>query len=211
MSAVPSRERLASARLYAITPDARADAIEGLVTAWLRGGVDVVQLRHKSMPRGRLLELARRLVEVCAGSEALFIVNDHLDVALLSGADGAHLGQHDLTVAAARGVAGSALLLGASASTPAEAVTAAREGADYLGAGPTYQTPIKAEKRVIGPEGVAAVQTSVPVPVFAVGGVDRDRLPEVVAAGLRRVCVIRALSAAGDPEAEARALKALLS
>src|SRR5207237_6248323 len=132
----------------------------------------------------------------------LFIVNDNLDVALLCGADGVHLGPDDLSIAAARKVAGPALLLGASASTSAAAVTAVREGADYLGTGPAYETPIKTEKRVIGPEGVAAVQATVSAPVFAIGGLDRARLPEVVAAGVRRVCVIRALSTAADPEAE---------
>ena len=90
-------------------------------------------------------------------------------------------------------------------------MTAEREGADYLGTGPTYETPIKTEKRVIGPQGVAAVQAAVKVPVFAIGGLDRARLPEVVAAGLRRVCLIRGLSTATDPEAEAWSLKAMLS
>ena len=211
MTAASSRERLASARLYAITPDDSPESIEELVAAWLRGGVDVVQLRHKSLPRGQLLGLARSLTKACAEAKVVFIVNDHLDIALLGGADGVHLGPHDLTVAAARKVAGPALIVGASASTRAAGVAAVREGADYLGAGPAYETPMKAEKRVIGPEGVAAVQAAVPVPVFAIGGVDRARLPEVVAAGLRRVCVIRALSAAGDPEGEAWAFKALLS
>jgi thiamine-phosphate pyrophosphorylase len=211
VSAASSRELLASARLYAITPDGSPESIEELVSAWLRGGVDVVQLRHKSLPRGQLLDLARRLAKACAEAKALFIVNDHLDVALLSGAGGVHLGPDDLSTAAARKVAGPALVLGASASTPAAGVAAVREGADYLGTGPAYETPIKTEKHVIGPQGVAAVQAAVVVPVFAIGGVDRARLPEVIAAGLRRVCVIRALSTTSDPEAEAWAFKALLS
>jgi thiamine-phosphate pyrophosphorylase len=211
LSAATSRERLASARLYAITPDASAEVIEELVAAWLRGGADAVQLRHKTLPRGQLLDLARRLATACAEAKALFIVNDHLDIALLSGADGVHLGPDDLSVTAARKVAGPGLVLGASASTAAAGATAVREGADYLGTGPVYETPVKTSKRVIGPEGVAAVQTTVRVPVFAIGGLDRVRLAEVVAAGLRRVCVIRALSVASDPEAEAWAFKAMLS
>jgi thiamine-phosphate diphosphorylase len=211
VSGATPRGRLASARLYAITPDAGPESIEELVAAWLRGGVDVVQLRHKSLPRGQLLELARRVGRACADARVLFIVNDHLDIALLSGADGVHLGPDDLSLAAARKTAGPALLIGASASTPVAGVTAEREGADYLGTGPAYETPIKTEKRVIGPAGVAAVQAAVRVPVFAIGGLERARLPEVIAAGLHRVCVIRALSTADDPEAEATALKAALS
>jgi thiamine-phosphate pyrophosphorylase len=89
-------------------------------------------------------------------------------------------------------------------------VTAEREGADYLGTGPAYETPVKTGKRAIGPAGVAAVQAAVRVPVFAIGGLDRARLQEAKAAGVRRICVIRALSTAADPEAEARAFKAAL-
>ena len=201
---------MAAARLYAITPDAAPESIEQLVAAWLRGGVDVVQLRHKSLPRGQLLVLARRLADACARAGVPFIVNDHLDIALLSGADGVHLGPDDLTVAAARKVAGAALIVGASASTPSAGVKAEQEGADYLGSGPAYETPVKTEKRTIGPEGIAAVQAAVGVPVFAVGGLEQARLPETIAAGLRRVCAIRALSAVADPEAEVRAFKAAL-
>jgi thiamine-phosphate pyrophosphorylase len=204
------RERLADARLYAITPEAEPDAVERLVGAWLRGGVDLVQLRHKRLPRGRLLDLAGALADACAAAGALFVVNDHVDVALLSGADGVHLGVDDLTLAAARRVAGPGLLVGASASTPEAAVRAEREGADYLGAGPAYATPLKPEKRVIGPAGVAAVAAAVRLPVFAIGGIDRARLSELRRAGVDRVCAIRALAAAADPEAEAMAWREAL-
>jgi thiamine-phosphate pyrophosphorylase len=204
------RDRLAGARLYAITPEAEPDAVGRLVAAWLRGGVDVVQLRQKRMARGRLLDLARSLADACAAAGALFVVNDHVDVALLCGAAGAHVGADDLTVAAARRVAGPALVIGASASTPEAALQAERDGADYLGTGPAYPTPLKGEKRVIGPAGVAAVAAAVRLPVFAIGGIDRARLPELVAAGVRRVCAIRALGEAPDPEAEARAWREAL-
>jgi len=207
------RDRLAGARLYAITPEAEAepDAVGRLVAAWLRGGVDVVQLRQKRMARGRLLDLARSLADACAAAGALFVVNDHVDVALLCGAAGVHVGPDDLTVAAARRVAGpAALVIGASASTPEAALQAERDGADYLGTGPAYPTPVKGEKRVIGPAGVAAVAAAVRLPVFAIGGIDRARLPELVAAGVRRVCAIRALGEAADPEAEARAWREAL-
>jgi thiamine-phosphate pyrophosphorylase len=200
-----ARERLAAARLYAITPEAEPAEVERLVGAWLRGGVDVVQLRQKTLARGRLLELASSLAVACAAAGVLFIVNDHVDVALLSRADGAHLGPDDLTVAAARRVAGPDLIVGASAATPEAAVEAERAGADYLGSGPAYPTPLKTEKRVIGPAGVTAVAAAVAIPVFAIGGIERARLGELRAAGIERVCAIRALGAAPDPEAEARA------
>src|SRR2546430_846543 len=151
------RERLAAARLYAITPEADPEAVERLVGAWLRGGADVVQLRQKRVPRGQLLALAERCAAACAAAGALFVVNDHVDVATLSGADGVHVGPDDLTVAAARRAAGADLLVGASASTPDAGREAERDGADYLGTGPAYATPLKTEKRVIGPAGRAAV------------------------------------------------------
>lgn len=199
------RDRLFAARLYAITPEAEPVDVERVVYAWLQGGVNVVQLRQKHLPRARVLELACALAQACARAGALFIVNDHLDVALLSGADGVHLGPDDLSVAAARRVAGPDLIVGASASTPASAREEERDGADYLGSGPAYATPLKAQKQVIGPAGVAAVSKAVAIPVFAIGGIERWRLPELRAAGIQRVCAIRALGQTPDPEAEARA------
>lgn len=205
-----TRERLDTAQLYAITPEAEPAEVERLVAAWLRAGVDIVQLRQKGLPRGRLLELARSLAEACAAAGTLFVVNDHVDVALLSGADGVHVGPDDLTVAAARRVAGGALIVGASASTPEAGREAESQGADYLGSGPAYATPLKTGKAVIGPAGVAAVAAAVGIPVFAIGGIDRRRLPELRAAGVGRVCAIRALGEAADPEAEARAWREAL-
>ena len=202
---------LEAARLYAITPDAEPETLPGLVGAVLRGGADVVQLRHKTLGRGRLLELARRLAESVHAAGRLFIVNDHLDIALLSGADGVHLGEDDLPLEAARRMAPPGFLLGASASTPGSARTAVAAGADYLGAGPAFATAVKPEKPVIGPVGVAAVAAAVAVPVFAIGGVEAGNAASLVAAGVRRACVIGGLARAADPEAAARELKAALA
>jgi thiamine-phosphate pyrophosphorylase len=192
-----------------ITPDAPAERVMEVARGAARGGADVVQLRHKSMPRGELLELAKRLRLALEG--VLFIVNDHVDIALLSGADGVHLGPDDISVASARRVAGERLLIGASASTPERAHEAVAQGADYLGCGPAFATPIKAEKKVLGPEGIAAIAGLVGVPVFAIGGIDASNLARLTAAGLHRVCVIRAVGDAPDPEKAARELRAMLS
>jgi thiamine-phosphate pyrophosphorylase len=180
-----------------------------VATAAARGGADVVQLRHKSMPRGELLELARRLRLSLEG--ILFVVNDHVDIAVLADADGVHLGPDDLSVASARRVAGDRLFIGASASTPERARQAVAEGADYLGCGPAFATPIKAEKTVLGPNGIAAIARLVEVPVFAIGGIDASNLAQLIAAGLHRVCVIRAVGDAPDPEKATRRLRAMLS
>lgn len=201
---------LQAARLYAITPDAEPDAIVELVGAVLRGGADVVQLRHKTLPRGLLLELATRLAAIVHQAGRLFIVNDHLDIALIAGADGIHLGDSDLPLAAARKVAGERLLIGASANTAGLARAAVAAGADYLGAGPAFATSVKPGKAVIGPEGVAAVAAAVSVPVFAIGGVDAGNIGQLLAVGVNRVCVIRGLAEAADPEAAARLLRSKL-
>ena len=179
----------------------------------MRGGADVLQLRHKKLARGELLALARRIREITTQSGALFVVNDHVDIALLSKADGVHLGPDDLSIASALRLADGHLLVGASASTPETARAAIVEGADYLGSGPAFATPIKSEKQVIGPEGVAAI-TAVAgskVPVFAIGGIDESNIAQVTAAGLRRACVIRAVADAPDPEQAARRLRAMLT
>ncbi len=207
-------QRVQGAHLYALTPDAGPGRILELVTAWCEGGVDIVQLRHKSLERAALLRLAGRLRDTCRRHHVLFIVNDHLDIALLSGADGVHLGEDDLSLADAEKAlqnAGSRrIIIGASASGVQAARAAERAGADYVGAGPAYATPIKAEKPAMGPEGVRAIQQAVQIPVFAIGGVEPQNVPELRAHGIDRVCVIRALSEVADPEAEARRLRTLL-
>jgi len=177
----------------------------------LRGGADVVQLRHKTMARLELLDLARRLREVTDTEGALFIVNDHVDIALIAGADGAHLGPDDLSIGAARRIAHEGFLIGASASNPDTARSAVSAGADYIGSGPAFATPVKREKSVIGPAGVAAVAAAVEAPVFAIGGIEEANVTQLTAHGLRRVCVIRALADAPDPEKAARRLRAMLS
>ena len=170
----------------------------------------MVQLRHKTLARGELLELARGLRELTSAAQALFIVNDYLDLALLSRADGVHLGPGDLSVASARRLAGDRLLIGASASSAPDALAAIASGADYIGCGATFPTPLKPDKDVIGPAGVAAVSKAVAVPVFAIGGIEKSNVGRLTALGLHRVCVIRAVAGAADPESAARRLRTIL-
>ena len=205
-----SHSRLEAARLYVITPDRTPERVVDLARAVLRGGADMMQLRHKTLPRFELLELALELRALTSAAGALFIVNDHVDIALVAAADGVHLGPDDLSVGAARRLAHDGFLIGASASNPDTARSAVDAGADYVGSGPAFATPVKKEKGVIGPEGVKAVTASVAVPVFAIGGIEEANVAQLTALGLRRVCAIRALADAPDPEQAARRLRAML-
>jgi thiamine-phosphate pyrophosphorylase len=195
-----------------ITPDQEPDRVADLAGAALRGGADVLQLRHKSLGRGDVLALARRLRVLSQAAGVLFIVNDHLDLALLSEADGVHLGPDDLSVPAARAVAGDRLLVGASASTPDAALAAIAAGADYIGCGPAFATPLKPKKEVIGPAGVAGVTRAAgpDIPVFAIGGIDESNIGQLTRAGIWRVCVVRAVGEAPDPESATRRLRTML-
>lgn len=172
----------------------------------------MIQLRHKTLPRGDLLRAARALRAITAQAGRRLVVNDFVDIALIAGADAVHLGPDDMTIEAARSVAGERLLIGASASTPEAARVAIDAGADYLGVGPAFATPIKTEKQVIGAEGVARVANAVgaEVPVFGIGGIDESNVASLTALGVWRVCVIRAIGEAADPEAAARRLRAML-
>ena len=201
-----------AAHLYFVTPDQAPDRILDLVKAASRAA-DVIQLRQKGLARGELLALAHDVRAATSSAGIVFIVNDHVDIALLSKADGVHLGPDDLSVGAARRVAGQDLVIGASASTPEAGLAAIAGGADYLGCGPAFATPIKQEKQVIGPHGIAAIAAAVgpEVPVFAIGGIDASNVAQLTAEGLRRACVIRAIADAPDPELAARRLRTMLA
>lgn len=177
--------------------------------AALRGGATALQLRAKSAGGAALFAAARELALACAARGALLVVNDRLDVALASGAGGVHLGQDDLPVSAARAVAGPGFIIGASAGTPDEARRAERDGADYLGAGSVNRTCSKEDAGPpIGLTGLAGVIEATRLPVVAIGGIDADSAPRVVAAGAAGVAVISAVVARPDVAAAAADLRA---
>ncbi len=209
------RQAIRGARLLLVT-DPRPD-LAARVEAAVRGGVGVVQLREKRAAKGReareeLLPLAEELRRICVRGGALFTVNDDVELARLSGADGVHLGQEDETIAKARDVLGPGAVVGRSAGSVGEAREAVREGADYLGVGTVFGTPTKPDAAVAGlalVEGVARERP--PVPWFAIGGVTPENAPEVATAGARGFAVVRAILDAEDPEAAARKLRRLLA
>ncbi|MBB5910741.1 thiamine phosphate synthase [Actinoalloteichus hymeniacidonis] len=218
MSGEQRRRRLADARLYLCT-DARRERgdLAEFVAAALRGGVDIVQLRDKGGASGPLeaaAELAALevIAECCAEYGALLAVNDRADLALASGADVLHLGQGDLPVSWARRVIGDEPVIGRSTHDPAQAGAAATQaGVDYFCTGPCWPTPTKPGRAAPGLDLVRDTarrqrDAASPRPWFAIGGIDRARLDEVLAAGAERVVVVRAITEAEDPEAAARSL-----
>lgn len=182
-------------------------AILDVVRAALRGGAPSIQLRGKEMAAREQVELARALLAETRAAGALLWVNDRLDVALAAGADGAHLGQDDLPVEAARRIAPPGFLLGISAETPELALAAERGGADYVGTGPVYATGSKADAGgAVGCGRIADVAAAVRIPVVGIGGIAAANAAEVARAGAAGVAVISAVMRAPDPERAVRAL-----
>jgi thiamine-phosphate pyrophosphorylase len=206
------RARLREARLYLVC-DSRGDGRDPLGTflgAALRGGVDVVQLREKDGDDDAILDAARTFRAAADAHGALFVLNDRPDLAAAAGADGVHLGQDDMDVARARELVGSELLIGRSTHTPAQvdAAAAPDAGIDYFAVGPVHETPTKPGRPAVGLDLVRhAASRERPVPWFAIGGIARDTVGAVAAAGATRIVVVRALTQAEEPENEARALR----
>jgi thiamine-phosphate pyrophosphorylase len=183
-----------------------------LVRAALRGGVDMVQLRTKDASDDEVLAAAARFRAVCDEFGALFWLNDRPDLALEARADGVHLGQEDMPVAEVREQVGSRLLIGLSTHTPAQFDAALHSEADQLSVGPVWETPTKRGRPATGLDYVRhAAQVGGEWPWFAIGGIQLGNIDEVVAAGARRVVVLRAIRDADDPQAAAVALRARLS
>jgi thiamine-phosphate pyrophosphorylase len=214
--------RLASASLYLCT-DARRERgdLAAFAEAALAGGVDIIQLRDKGSPGEQRLgpleardELAALevLADAARRHNALLAVNDRADIARAADADVLHLGQDDLPLAIARDIVGPRPLIGRSTHDRDQAAAAVAEPVDYFCVGPCWPTPTKPGRAAPGLPLVRTVAESGTVkPWFAIGGIDEQRLPEVLDAGARRVVVVRAITAAEDPRAAAGRLKKLLT
>jgi thiamine-phosphate pyrophosphorylase len=205
------RERLARARLYVVTGPRqdRGDLTEFL-DAILEAGTEVVQLREKEAEAGDLLRWGETFRAAAERHGALFIVNDRPDVALALGADGVHLGQNDLPPSVARPILGSDAILGLSCHSPEQLDSASAE-ADYVTAGPIHPTPTKPGRPGTGLGLVRHAAARVTDrPWFAIGGIDRNTVAEVVEAGAHRIVVVRAVTGAPVPAEAVRALLAAL-
>lgn len=196
-------------RLYLCTGD-RPD-LEEFLTACIRGGVDLVQLRDKELEARPLLRRAEVAMSVCASAGVPFVLNDRPDLALACRADGVHVGQDDAPPALARRILGPDAIVGLSTHAPAEWEAAAGEPVDYLSAGPVNATPTKPGRPGTGLEYLEHVSgTGRDIPWFVTGGATPETIPGMAAAGARRFVVVRYLTGSDEPEAAARRLRAVI-
>ncbi|CDO09364.1 thiamine phosphate synthase [Mycolicibacterium cosmeticum] len=208
-----ARARLADARLYLCTDArlARGDLAE-FADAALAGGVDIIQLRDKGLEARQELAALEILADAARRHGALLAVNDRADVARAAGSDVLHLGQDDLPLEVARSIIGPEPLIGRSTHDEQQVAAALAEPVDYFCTGPCWPTPTKPGRPAPGLDLVRHTAALAPAkPWFAIGGIDADRLPEVLAAGARRIVVVRAITDADDPRAAARHLKDALT
>jgi thiamine-phosphate pyrophosphorylase len=202
-----ARERLRQARLYLVVEA----AAEPILERALRGGVDMVQLRDKQADDDELLRAAARFRSICDEHGALFWLNDRPDLVAEARADGVHVGQDDEPVAEVRERVGPNVLIGLSTHSPDQFDAALHSGADQLSVGPVWETPTKAGRPAAGLDYVRhAAAAGGNAPWFAIGGIDRDNVRDVVAAGARRIVVVRAIRDAADPQRAAAELREAL-
>ncbi|MGH2974828.1 MAG: thiamine phosphate synthase [Solirubrobacterales bacterium] len=202
------RERLRTARLYLCCgARPRGEDPEPLLLAALRGGVDIVQLREKTLPRREIERSALTFRRLCDNHSALFIVNDDPDLARSCDADGVHVGQDDVTVAEVRVVLGADAIVGLSTHSEEQLAASSEQPVDYLSVGPIWETPTKEGRPAVGLELIRHAAAEAPHPFFAIGGIDPSNAAQVIEAGARRICVVRAIRDANDPTAIAEELR----
>jgi thiamine-phosphate pyrophosphorylase len=183
--------------LYLVTSPSQT--LLATVEAALKGGLKLVQYRDKNSPDSDRLQTAHQLCQLCHQHDAIFIVNDRVDIALAVDADGVHLGQQDIPIDLARQILGPQKIVGRSTTNTDEMERAITEKADYIGVGPVFATPTKVGKAPVGLDYIQYVSQYSPIPWYAIGGIDERNLADVLAAGAEKAAVVRAIMQASDP------------
>ncbi len=200
------RRTLAECRLYGIVDMGytRPDEVEPKTAALLAGGVRILQLRAKGMELDAVRALARRMMPLCRAAGAVFVLNDYPEMAAELGADAVHVGQDGGSLADVRRVVGPHMIVGRSTHSPEQARAALAEGADYIGFGPLFPTGTKPGRASIGLQDIAAVQAQLGgLPMFCIGGINGETLPQVLAAGAQRLVIVSWLLQQADIAARA--------
>lgn len=197
--------------LYAVTDRSWLGerTLDQVVEQVLRGGATFLQLREKELDRAAFLAEAKELKALTAKYRVPFVINDDIDIALESDADGVHLGQTDLMGRDARALIGPDKILGITANTVELAVAAEKAGADYIGAGAVFGTTTKQNAKNLSLDTLRDICQAVTIPVVAIGGINEDNLPRLAGTGVAGAAVVSALFAQKDPEEAARRLRAL--
>jgi len=194
--------RLENKKLYLVTDRSKFSSDDDFldaVGASLKGGVQILQLREKNACAKDFISVARKVKDICSVYDALFIINDRVDIAKIVGADGVHLGQDDIELGYAREILGKDAIIGLSTHSPEQGEAAVALGADYIGVGPVFETPTKPGRKSVGLEYVSWASQNVNIPWFAIGGIDLGNVSEVLEAGASRIAVVRAIINASNP------------
>lgn len=198
-------------RLYAVTDRAwtgKQTLMEQVETA-IRGGATCVQLREKNLDEEHFLAEALEMKKLCTGYGVPFIVNDNVEIAMKSGADGIHVGQKDMEAGNVRALVGNHMMIGVSAKTVEQALAAEKAGADYLGVGAVFATSTKPDASEVSHQVLKDICKAVSIPVVAIGGISKSNMTELKGTGVDGVALVSAIFAAEDIEAECKMLRAL--
>lgn len=196
--------------LYFITDSSTVPAEKFLpsVEAACKGGATIIQLREKNKSTREYMELAASVHEITSRYNVPLIIDDRVDVALAIGAEGVHVGQTDMPVAVARKLMGPDKIIGATTKTVPQALEAYEQGADYCGVGAIYPTTTKVVTILTSVDTLKEIVKAVPIPVNAIGGLNKDNIHVLAGSGIAGICAVSAIQKAADPEAAARELKA---
>ena len=199
-------------RLYAVTDRSwlRGQTLLEQVEQALIGGVTLVQLREKDLPEDQFLREATHMAKLCHRYGVPLLINDNVEIAHRSGADGVHVGQSDMDAASVRGILGTDMIVGVTAKTIEQAIRAQEAGADYLGSGAVFGSSTKLNAKPMTKELLQSICRAVTIPVVAIGGINRHNILELAGTDISGVAVVSGIFAASDIEAECRHLRSVV-
>ena len=194
--------------LYAVTDRAwtKNQTLYEQAKLALKGGATCLQIREKHLGDKDFLDEALQFKDLCKEYGVPLIINDNIDVAIKCGADGVHIGQHDINAKTAKKLIGKNMILGVSAQTPAQAIQAQNDGADYIGAGAVFATSTKPDADFVSRETLKQICQSITIPVVAIGGICKENIMELKGTGIKGIALVSAIFAADDIENECREL-----
>jgi len=213
LSSKLNKFRLQDKNLYLVTSsdgfESDDDFLNAVASA-LDGGVRLIQLREKSHDAKRIIKLAKKIRELTSLYDAIFILNDRIDIAQIVDADGVHLGQDDVDIKDARAMLGDKMIIGLSTHCPEDARKAVAAGADYIGVGPIFTTPTKPGRTAVTTAYAKWVSENIDIPWYAIGGIDLDNVSDVLNSGAKKIAVVRAVINAQNPSEAAKNFLAVL-